>query len=338
MRQNFVYLIVISLLLGACKQNRMDVDVSDVKIKPIITLRLENDLFSLNEVNYTQKTNEIKGKYGSFYDRYIFSFLNKRGAYDSTSKPSILKFIADKDMKNAYRYVKTIYTDSKIEELNSEINNCAKRFKYHFPKRNLPIKLVTCTNCFNYSVAYVDSNLVVGLDNYLGDTAIFYQMLQLPQYKTRCMNQNYILPDLVRGWILTEFDNSEPVNTLLYHTIFYGKLYYCMSALLPDTPDSLLIGYTKEQLKYCKTNEKNSWAFFAEKNRLYENNLKIVQELTAEGPFTGAISRQCPPRIAMWVGWQIVKSYMDKNENVTLEQLMTEKDAQKILSKSKYRP
>ncbi|MDX2172085.1 MAG: hypothetical protein SFY56_03145 [Bacteroidota bacterium] len=338
MRQNFVYLIVISFLLGACKQNRMDVDISDIKIKPIETLRLENDLFSLNEANYLNKTNEIKNKYGAFYDRYVFSFLNKRGAYDSTSKPAILKFIADKDMRNAYNYVKFIYTDSKIQELNEEINECAKRFKYHFPKKSLPNKLVTCTNCFNYSVAYVDSNLVVGLDNYLGDTAIFYQMLQLPQYKTRCMNQNYILPDLVRGWLLTEFDNAEPVNTLLFHTIFYGKLYYCMSALLPETPDSLLIGYTKQQLTYCKANEKNAWSFFAEKNRLYENNLKIVQELTAEGPFTGAISRQCPPRIAMWVGWQIVKSYMDKNENVTLEQLMMEKDAQKILSKSKYRP
>lgn len=338
MRQNLVYLILISLLLSNCKQNRMDVDVSDVKIKPIVTLRLENDLFSLNETNYSEKTSQIKKKYGTFYDRYIFSFLNKRGAYDSTSKLSILKFIADKDMKNACKYVKTIYNDDKIKELNAEINTCAKRFKYHFPDRHLPKNLVTCTNCFNYSIAYVDSNLVVGLDNYLGDTAIFYQMLQLPQYKTRCMNQNYILPDLVRGWLLTEFDNSEPVNTLVYHTIFYGKLYYCMSALLPDTPDSLLIGYTKKQLDYCKANEKNSWAFFAEKNRLYENNLKIVQELTAEGPFTGAISRQCPPRIAMWVGWQIVKSYMDKNENVTLEQLMMEKDAQKILSKSKYRP
>jgi len=29
---------------------------------------------------------------------------------------------------------------------------------------------------------------------------------------------------------------------------------------------------------------------------------------------------------------------MDKNETVTLEQLMNKKNAQKILSKSKYRP
>jgi hypothetical protein len=338
MRQNFVFVLVISILLMGCKQSNLDVDISSIKINTINSFRLEDDLFALTEANYTQKTNAFKTKYGNFYDRYIFSFLNKRGAYDSTSKPSILKFIADKDMKAAYKAVKYMYTDAKLQEITAEINDCAKRFKFHFPKRRLPAKLVTCTNCFNYSVAYVDSALVVGLDNYLGDTAIFYQMLQLPQYKTRCMNQNYIVSDLVRGWLLTEFDNAEPVNTLLYHTIFYGKLYYCINALLPNTPDSLLIGYSQKQLDYCKINEKNSWAFFAEKNRLYENSLKTVQELTADGPFTGAISRDCPPRIAMWVGWQIVKSYMNKNKNVTLDQLMTEKDAQKILSKSKYRP
>ncbi len=338
MPQNFVYIIVVSFLLSACKQNTLDVDVSDVTINEIKTLRLENDLFALNKTNYNQNTQFLKTKYGTFYDRYIFSFLNKKGAYDSTSKSSILKFIADKDMRQAYSYVTKIYSDDKLQKINADINTCAKRFKYHFKTRQLPSKLITCTNCFNYSVAYVDSALVLGLDNYLGDTAIFYKMLELPLYKTRCMTEQYILPDLIRGWLLTEFDNAQPVNTLLYHTIFYGKLYYCVNALLPNTPDSLIIGYTQKQLNYCKSNEKNSWAFFAEKNRLYENNLKIVQELTSEGPFTGAISRECPPRIAMWVGWQIVKSYMDKNKNVSLEQLMTEKDAQKILSKSKYRP
>ena len=91
-------------------------------------------------------------------------------------------------------------------------------------------------------------------------------------------------------------------------------------------------------MDYCRTYEKNIWSYFAEKNRLYENSLQTVRELTTEGPFTGAISKECPPRIAMWIGWQIIKSYMKNNKDATLEQLMAETDAQKILSKSKYRP
>ena len=64
----------------------------------------------------------------------------------------------------------------------------------------------------------------------------------------------------------------------------------------------------------------------------------MVSEFTSDGPFTRAISKDCPPRIAMWLGKQIVKSYMDHNDNVSLEDLMNEKDVQKILQKSKYKP
>jgi uncharacterized protein YjaZ len=71
---------------------------------------------------------------------------------------------------------------------------------------------------------------------------------------------------------------------------------------------------------------------------LYKNDLKEVAEYTAEGPFTSAISKECPPRIAMWVGWQIVRSYMNRNEKVSLEELMRTSDAQIILSKAKYKP
>jgi hypothetical protein len=184
----------------------------------------------------------------------------------------------------------------------------------------------------------MDSALVISLDMYLGDTAKFYQMLRYPYYQTRKMDKEHLLPDIARGWMLTEFDDKVPENTLLHHTIFYGKLFYAIEALLPETADSLIIGYSAKQMQTCKQYEKNYWSYFADKNRLYENNMNTIRELTSEGPFTAAISKECPPRIAMWIGWQIVRSYMNKNEKVSLQELMDENDVQKILSKSKYRP
>jgi hypothetical protein len=44
------------------------------------------------------------------------------------------------------------------------------------------------------------------------------------------------------------------------------------------------------------------------------------------------------PKLAIWTGWQIVREYMDKHTEVTLQQLMADNDAQKILNDSKYRP
>ena len=338
MYKRFLFLPFFILIFSACSNNELDVDISKVDVKPLTLLRLENDIFSVKEANFETKNTEFNTKYGSFYEHYIASFLNRSGINDSLYKPALLNFTNDRDMRETYQYVKKLYPTSKIEDINIELTNCVKRFKFHFPKRKLPTKLITCTTGYNYAVAYTDSALVLGLDMYLNDTTKFYQMLNTPLYQLRTMNENYILPNLTKGWLLTEFDNSQPVNTLLYHTIFYGRLFYAINALLPNTNDSLIIGYNTNQMKYCKENEKNLWSYFAEKNRLYENNLKTVQELTSDGPFTGSISKECPPRIAMWVGWQIIRSYMKNNKDATLEKLMNETDAQIILSKSKYRP
>jgi hypothetical protein len=231
-----------------------------------------------------------------------------------------------------------MYPEDKLTALMPEVNTCIKRFHYHFPSRPVPDRLITCLSGWNYAFAYMDSALTLSLDMYLGERSAFYDMLQYPQYQRKRMGPDYLLPDLARGWLLTEYDKVPAENTLLHHTIFYGKLYYGVNALLPDTHDSLLIGYSGKQLDYCRQYEKQLWSYFAEKNRLFEDNLATVRELTSEGPFTGAISKECPPRIAMWVGWQIVRSYMKKNPTVTLAELMAETNAQKILSSSKYRP
>lgn len=338
MKKTSLFIILPLFILFSCRNNPLDVDISDVETNPLEVLRLERDLFSMNAANFETKSAEIKNKYGSFYEHFLVNPLRLNSTNDSLYKPMLLDFVMNKDVREAYAYTVKLYPESKLDELAPQINDCVKRFKYHFPKRKLPARLITCITGWNYAFAYMDSALVISLDMYLGDTAKFYQMLRYPRYQTRKMNEDHLLPDIARGWMLTEFDNSPAENTLLNHTIFYGKLYYAINALLPNTHDSLLIGYTSKQIKLCKEYEKNYWSYFAEKNRLYENNLNTIRELTSEGPFTGAISKECPPRIAMWIGWQIVRSYMKNNEGVTLEELMNEQEAQKILSRSKYRP
>jgi len=331
-------LFFILLLFCTCSHNRMEVDIETVSIPQIKFQRLEKDVFSITKDNLSQKTAEIKKNYGMFYERYLSSFINRGGTMDSLYEQSILGFVNDKDMKAVYDLINKTFSEDDLKKIEGQITDGVKRFHYFFPKRKVPIYLTTCMSGFNYSVANSDSTLAIGLDMYLGANAPFYKMLELPQYRTQVMNKTYIPSDLMRGWLLNDFDNDAAVNTLVHHTIFYGKIYFAVKALMPEAEDSVIIGYTGKQMQYCKQNEKNLWGYMAEKNRLYENNMRTVQELTGEGPFTSAISKECPPGIAKWMGWQIVKSYMDKNENVTLEQLMNEKDAQKILSKSKYRP
>jgi hypothetical protein len=331
-------LLFIFLLFCTCSDDRMEVDIETVSIPQIKFQRLENDMFLINKDNIDQKTAEIKRNYGMFYERYLGSFINRGGTMDTLYKESLLRFITDKDMIATKDMISKTFSDDDMDRIKEQVINGVKRFHYFFPKNTLPKYLTTCISGFNYSVANTDSTLAIGLDMYLGEGTIFYKMLDLPQYQTRVMNKTYIPSDVMRGWILNEFDNDTVINNLVNHAIFYGKIYYTVKALVPDAEDSVIIGYTSKHMAYCETYEKKLWGYMAEKNRLYENNMRTVQELTGEGPFTAAISKECPPGIAKWIGWQIVKSYMDKNEDVTLEQLMKEKDAQKILNKSKYRP
>jgi hypothetical protein len=337
-RYLFLFIIPLLLIVASCSPDPREVDVSAVKAKPLEVMRLENDLFAMNEENFAGRTKLYLAKYGPFYEHYLMTFLNRGGTGDSLYRKSVLSFISDRDVREAYQYIKKEYPKSVIDEMMPGVNECVRRFKAYFPGKKLPSRLITCSTGWNYAFAYMDSAFVIGLDMYLGDTAKFYQMLRYPQYQVRKMNRHHILPDLARGWLLTEFDNTEAQNILLNHTVFYGKLFYAIESLLPHIDDSLVIGYTAKQMQYCRSYEKNLWGYFAEKNRLFENSLDNVRELTSDGPFTGAIHKDCPPRIAMWVGWQIVRSYMDHNREVTLEQLMNEKDAQKVLNKSRYRP
>ncbi len=331
-------ILLVFFLFCTCSHNRMEVDIETVSIPQIKFQRLEKDVFSITKDNIDQKTIEIKNKYGMFYERYLSGFIDRGGTQDTAYKESILSFVNDKDMLGAHDLILNTYTDDEMNTIKDQIINGVKRFHYFFPKRKLPKYITTCISGFNYSVANTDSTLAIGLDMYLGEGVIYYKMLDLPQYQTRVMNKNYIPSDLMRGWMLNEFDNSSAVNNLLNHAVFYGKIFYAVQALAPEAHDSIITGYNTKQLQYCKEYEKKLWGYMAEKNRLYENNMRTIQELTGEGPFTSAISKECPPGIAKWIGWQIVKSYMDKNEDVTLETLMNEKDAQKILNKSKYRP
>ena len=85
-------------------------------------------------------------------------------------------------------------------------------------------------------------------------------------------------------------------------------------------------------------NEGKIWAHFIEKSLLYETNHFKIIKYTGERPNIPEIGKQCPGRIATWVGWQIVRKYMAENPNVTLQQLMQETDAQKIFTQSRYKP
>ena len=71
---------------------------------------------------------------------------------------------------------------------------------------------------------------------------------------------------------------------------------------------------------------------------LFSTDVMLIKKYMNDAPFTATISQESPGRLGAWIGLRIVDSYMRKNTNVTLRDLMNENNYQKMLEQSDYRP
>ncbi len=326
---------VLALFFASCGGNRLNVDVSDINVGDVKINRLEQDVFMMDTSQILAATEKLQTKYGHFYSGYISGVINNGVLTDSSYSFRMKQFINDKDMREAYADCQKIYPD--LNFLEDELTGIFKHFKFYFPEKNLP-KIATMMSGFNYPVVLIDSTLAIGLDMYLGSKSKFYQMLAMPHYKSLFMNKETIAPDAVRIWMLSEFSYHMDKSDFLSEIIYIGKILYLDDALLTGVHDSLKVQYTQKQMMYCMQNEFNIWSYFVSQKLLYTTNQAEIIKYTSEGPFTSAFSKESPPRIGYWIGWQIVRQYMKNNPEITVEQLMQEKDAQQLLAKSKYKP
>lgn len=330
-------LLIAALLLASCERNRLDVDVSGVEIEPVKIGRMEKDLFSLKPDSLSAQSQKMLQKYGQFYSRFVTSFINDGGLTDSTYGYNLMQFVSDKDMRSVYEDCIKQYPD--LSWLEEDITGAFKHYRYHLPNEKLPAVASMMTG-FNYSIINADNTLGIGLEMYMGQEYKYYQMLfePIPLYRRKNMRREYILPDCLKGWMMTRYRMEMTKTDFLSHIVHQGKLYYAIDAMIPGVSDTLKIGYSGEQMEWCDRNEGRVWAYFLERNLLYTTDNAEIMKYITEGPFTAAISKDAPAQIGTWLGWQIVRSYMDKNPEITLEQLMNEKDAQRILTQAKYKP
>lgn len=336
MKKNNAYAFVVLLLFFAsCGSNNHDIDVSDVQINTVHIDRLEQDVFTMDTSKILETTKKLQIKYGHFYSSYIVGIINNGAISDSSYAYRMKRFVTDHDMREAYDDCQKKYPD--LDFLEKDLTEIFKHYNYYFPKRYLP-KTVTMMSGFNYPVVVVDSTLAIGLDMYLGNESKFYKMLAMPNYKSMFMNRETIAPDAVRTWMLTEFPYNMNKSDFLSEIIYVGKIMYLSDVLIPQVHDSLKVQYTQKQLDYCTQNEFNVWSYFVAQKLLYTTNQAEIVKYTSEGPFTSAFSKESPPRIGYWLGWQIVRQYMKNNPSTTVEQLMKEEDAQQLLARSKYKP
>jgi hypothetical protein len=216
-----------------------------------------------------------------------------------------------------------------------------KVIKFYYPDFKMP-KVYTVVTGFSNDL-FVDSTMIViGLDYFLGKNTRYnvrnHKGEKLPAYMVARYQKEYIVPAamILFAQLFNQRDDLD--KTLLAEMIAFGKTYQFAKMTQPDTPDSLIISYSADEIEKCSANQAILWAHFVQKNLFFDKSFANVNKYIGERPFTSEIGDDCPGRIGRWIGWQIVRSYLKNNPDVNLPLLMSEKNAQFIFEKSKYKP
>ena len=326
-------LLLIFILVG-CDTNKFDVDIEESKVE-LKLKRLDTDFFKAQPDDLEVVNQQLIKKYGRFYKIYLQQILRIGIAEDPAVSYSIKSFLTDKYVQDLALSVDSVYPN--LDNEMKALSNAFSYYKYHFPNRYIP-DVVTAISGFSTNVAVTDSVLGVCLDLYLGSDNVYYKKAGIPAYKLPYMTKENIPYDAMKGWVSSEMSSDFKKRDLLTAIVKEGIVLYCMDAMFPAAPDHMKIGYSKEEIEWCEANSFQIWSKMIEDNYLYTTHPAKIRRFIGEGPNTAGFPKDSPSKVGHWIGWQMVREYMERYPDTTLEELMNINDAQILLQKSKYKP
>jgi len=224
-----------------------------------------------------------------------------------------------------------------VEEEKTALDNLFKHITYYYPSSVVP-KLVTITSEVDYrnKVVLADSLLIVGLDTYLGKDHHFY--VGIPTFQAKNFRKEQIDVDVAHAFakkITSKVKNKEFLSEMIYE----GKKLYAMRSFLTIKPEYEVLSYTKEELNFARENEFYIWEYFIKSEYLYSTDNKLLSRFLNPAPFSKfylEFDNETPGRIGRYIGYEIVKSYMENND-VPLKTMLIQ-DAETIFASAKYKP
>lgn len=343
MRTKIAIVIFLSGLLIGCNTKR-EYFPKDIKIVEPEIVRFDTALLNVKSDSDILRLYTEYPDFIGFFSEEILGIYATDTAFLLEALP---KFLCDTIYHFAEINKKVRTTFSDITDLRQELGGAFGRLKYLYPEMQVP-QITLFVSGFNASllfweaetksmVADVPLQIAVGLDMYLGSDYEYYNRV-VWNYQKQTMRKECIPADVVSAYLFRTIPFTSDKGRLLENMIYRGKIMYLLSLVLPTEPHYEIMGYSKQQWQWAEKNERGVWQMMVDKRDLWKSDSPLLTSYLNDGPFTSEISQDAPARLGTYIGWKITESYMNNNHDVTLEQLMAEPDAQKILELSKYKP
>lgn len=311
-------LLTFSLFISSCN------DATSKQEKEIknIHLTVEFDRFDKRFYEDSISIEKLKTSYP-----YFFSSPLTNAQWEEKRKDSLLLEL----------YQETQHTFKNFDFYKKEITKIFKRMRYHFKSFEIP-KVITVISEVDYmnKVILTDSILAISLDTYLGSDHKFYGSIY--RYMAQNLKKEQLLPDIAQE--LASSKVKEPKGRrFLDHILTHGKIQYIKEQLIPNTPKYERLRYTSEQMSWIKANELEIWKYFIQKELFFSTDKELLNRFIKPGPYSRfnlILDQESPPRIGIWLGYELVKSYM-LHHHISLQELL-QKTSNEIFNQSHYKP
>lgn len=318
MKKAFILLFFLLVILSCKHENKMEQEIRNMSMD--IKIERFDELFRETSAHNLPK---LKKDYPfMFSEKYPDSF------WIAKTKDTLQIKLLDE--------VSKVFPDVRKQE--KEIRSLFQHIKFYFPEFNPP-RIITTTSFVDYRnrIIVTDTINLISLDCYLGSEHEFYQGIQ--KYIRDDFNKDHIVIDLATEYS-KKFIYQHTNKTLLDEMIYFGKQLYFKDVVLPFKTKAERISYTQKQLDWAHANESYIWRYFVERELLFSTDSKLPGRFINPAPFTKfyleEIDNQSPGKLGRYIGWQIVRAYIENNEVSLKEMLIT--SPEDIFNNSKFKP
>ncbi|MDR5591805.1 gliding motility lipoprotein GldB [Christiangramia sp. SM2212] len=224
-----------------------------------------------------------------------------------------------------------------FSEEEDELHSLFQHVVYYYPDFQVP-DVITVTSEVDYKnkIIYTEDYLFVSLDTYLGKDHKFYVGMQ--EYLKKNFTKDQISVDAAAE-IAKKYVPKADSRTFLSHMLYYGKLLYLKDRFIPFKSDAEKIGYSEEEMKWAKNNEDQIWRYFIENELIYDTDSQLYSRFLYPAPFSKfylQLDAESPARLGQYIGWNIIRAYMEKND-VSINKMLNT-SSEEIFNKAKYKP
>lgn len=333
--RNILFILISVIALSACQPDGQEDDSLGVaRIKVIRYDRLQYEAVALNSFSAWQKM--------------------------STDCPQATKLLVEDvlgigraNMPNLDERIEAYYSDTVLLKL---MEDATMKFKDMAPiekgltsgfmklKREIPSFVIpqvySQISALNQSVVVGDSLLGFSIDKYMGADYPLYQNYYYA-YQRRSMTPDRILPDCFTFYLLSQypFPWEEGNRTFFDIMTYQGKIAWVVSRILEyDKDGATILGYTNDEIKWCKKNKAQIWNYMKREKHLDSTDPMVIRAYTRPDPSIVFKGEKIPSCLGIWMGYQLIDAYMNQHEECTIGQLLERRNYHDLLKEMDFKP